>query len=57
MPDHLCCLVQTIVGSLPVKDPHVQQRQQRRVINLRLINHTEPFSPSDHMGPQLIVKV
>ena len=25
MPDHLCGLVKTIVGSLPVKDPHVQQ--------------------------------
>ena len=23
MPDHLCCLVKTIVGSLPIKDPHV----------------------------------
>ena len=57
MPDHLCCLVKTIVGSLPIKDPHAQQRQQRGVINLSPINDPEPFSPSDHMGPQPIVKV
>ena len=57
MPDRLGCLVKTIVGSLPIEDPHAQQRQQRGVVNLRPINHSEPFSPSDHMGPQPIVKV
>ena len=25
MPDRLCSLVETIVGSLPVEDPHAQQ--------------------------------
>ena len=57
MPDRLGCLVKTIVGSLPVKDPHVQQRQQGGIVNLRLINNPEPLSPSDHMGPQPIIKV
>ena len=37
--------------------PQWQQRQQRGIIDLRPVDHTEPFSPSDHMGPQLIVKV
>ena len=57
MPDRLGCLVQTIVGSLPIEDPHAQQRQQGSVVNLRPINHPEPFSPSDHMGPQPIIKI
>ena len=56
MPDHLSGLVKTIVRSLPIEDPHAQQRQQRGVVNLHLVDHTEPFSPLDHMGPQPIVK-
>ena len=57
MPDHLSGLVKMIVRSLPVEDPHAQQRQQRSIIDLCPINDPEPFGPSDHMGPQLIVKV
>ena len=57
MPDRLRGLVETIVGSLPIQDPHVQQRQQRSIVDLRPIDYTEPFSPSDHMGPRPIVKV
>ena len=57
MPDRLCCLVETIVGSFPIEDPHTQQRQKRGIVNLHSINHSEPFSPSDHMGPQPIIKV
>ena len=57
MPDHLSGLVQTIIWSLPIEDPHTQQRQQRGVIDLRPINHTEPFSPSNHVRPQLVIKV
>ena len=34
----------------------MQQRQQRSIIDLRPIHHTEPFSPADHMGPQPIVE-
>ena len=56
MPDRLHGLVKTIVGSFPIEDPHTQQQQQQRIINLRLVDHTKPFSPVDHMGPQLIVK-
>ena len=46
-----------IVGSFPVEDPHAQQQQKRSVVYFRPINLSEPFSPSDHMGPQPIVKV
>ena len=56
MPDCLRCLVKTIVGSFPIEDPHVQQRQQQSIVDLHPINYTEPFCPSDHVGPQLIVK-
>ena len=35
----------------------MQQQQQRSVVNLRPIDFSEPFSPLDHMGPQLIIKV
>ena len=28
MPDRLRSLVETIIGSLPVEDPHAQQQQQ-----------------------------
>ena len=56
MPDRLRFLVKTIVGSLPVKDPHTQQRQQRSIIDPHPIHHTKPFSPSDHVGPQPIIK-
>ena len=57
MPDRLRGLVEMIVWSLPVEDPHAQQRQQGGVVYLRPIDHSEPFSPSDHVGPQPIVKV
>ena len=56
MPDHLHSLVKMIVGSLPVEDPHAQQQQQGRIVDLRSIDHTEPFSPVDHVGPQPIIK-
>ena len=56
MPDRLSGLVEMIVGSFPIEDPHVQQRQQQGVVNLRPVYYTEPFSPSDHMGPQPIIK-
>ena len=56
MPDRLGCLVKTIVGSLPIEDPHTQEGQQRSILDLCPINYMEPFSPSDHVGPQPIVK-
>ena len=56
MPDRLHSLVKMIVRSLPIEDPHAQKRQQGQVVDLRLIDHTKPFSPADHMSPQLIIK-
>ena len=56
MPDRLCGLVKTIIGSFPIKDPHAQQRQQQWIVDLCLIDHMEPFSPADHVGPQPIIK-
>ena len=57
MPNRLGCLMEMIVGSFPVEDPHTQQRQQRSVVYLCPINFSEPFRPSDHMGPQPVIKV
>ena len=56
MPNHLHSLVKTIIRSLPIEDPHAQQRQQGRVINLHSIDHTKPLSPADHVSPQSIIK-
>ena len=56
MPDCLHGLVKTVIWSLPVEDPHAQQRQQRRVINLCPVDNVKPFGPADHMGPQPIIE-
>ena len=56
MSDRLCSLMKMIVWSLPVKDPHAQQRQQRQIVDLCPIHHMKPFSPADHMGPQLVIE-
>ena len=56
MSDCLSHLVQTIVWSTPVEDPHAKQQQQGRIVNLPPVNHTKPFGPVDHMGPQPIIK-
>ena len=56
MLDHLCCLVHLIIGSFPVEDPHLKQRQEGRIIDLHLIHLLKPLRPSDHIGPKLIVK-
>ena len=56
MSDCLSRLVQMIIWSTPVEDPHTEQRQQGRIIDLPLVDHTKPFGPVDHMGPQPIVK-
>ena len=56
MLDCLSYLVEMIIGSLPVQDSHSEQAQERGIINFRLIHHAKPFSPSNHMGPQLIIK-
>ena len=56
VPDRLSRLMKTIVGSLPIKDPHSEKRKKRRIVDLRTINHSEPFSPLDHVRPQAVVK-
>ena len=56
MPDCLSHLVETIVGSFPVENSHLKQRQQGRIINLPPVDHTKPFGSLDHMGPQVIVE-
>ena len=49
--DCLSHLMEMIVWSTPVEDPHVKQRQQGRIVNLPPIDHTKPFGPVDHMSP------
>ena len=56
VPDHLGCLMEMIVGSFPVKDPHLEQRQEGQIIDLHPIHLLKPFSSSDHMGPELIIE-
>ena len=56
MSDRLSHLVKTIIWSLPVEDPHPKKRQQRRIVDLPLVDHTKPLGAPDHMGPQPIVK-
>ena len=56
MSDRLSHLVQTIVWSTPVEDPHAKQQQQGRIVNLPPVDHMKPFGPVDHMGPQPIIK-
>ena len=56
MPNHLCRLVKMIIWSTPIEDPHMKQRQQGRIVNHLLVDHTKPLGPTDHMGPQPIIK-
>ena len=56
MPDCLSHLVETFIGSLPVQDSHLKQWQERQIIDLCPIHHSKPFSSTDHMCPQPIVK-
>ena len=52
----LGCLMKSIVGSLPVEDPHPNQRQEGRIVDLGPIHLMKPLCPSDHVGPKPIVK-
>ena len=56
MSNRLSRLVKTIVGSLPVENPHPEKRQQGRIIDFRTVHHSEPFSPSNHVRPQVVIK-
>ena len=48
--------METIIGSLPVKDPHLEQQQEGQIVDLCLIHLSKPFSPSDHVGPKPIIE-
>ena len=49
-------LMKMVIRSLPIKDPHLKERQESWIINLGLVHLLEPFSPLDHMGPEPIVE-
>jgi len=52
-------LVKTIVGSLPVEDPHLQQVVKDVVCHLLSVQHQQILMRSDHVCPKniIIVKV
>ena len=56
MLDCLSHLMHTIIGSLPVEDPHPKKRQEGRIIDLGMVHLLKPLCPSDHMGPEPIVE-
>ena len=56
MQNCLSHLVKTIIGSLPIYNPHLEQRREGQIIDLCLIHYLEPFSPSDHVRPKSIIK-
>ena len=45
-----------IVGTCPVKDPHMEQVNQDQIINLRLVHPLKPLCSLDHVGPESIIK-
>ena len=49
-------LMKTIVGTSPVQDPHLEQAKKNWIIDMNLIHLSKPFCPSDHIGPELIIK-
>ena len=56
MPHGLGRLVKLVVGSFPVQNPHPEQRQEDRIIDLGPIHLMKPFGPVDNVGPESIVK-
>ena len=48
--------METIVRSLPIQDPHLEQRQEGQIIDPCPIHLLKPFSSLDHMGPELIIE-
>ena len=53
----LCSLVQPVIRTSPVEDPHPEQVEKDRIVDTSLIHLLEPFCPSDHVGPKMIIKV
>ena len=56
MSDGLHHLMHPIVGTSPVQDPHPEQAKGNRIVDTTPINLLEPFSSSDHVCPELIIK-
>ena len=48
--------METVIGSFPIKDPHSKKRQESWIVNLGPVHLSEPFSPSDHVGPKTIIE-
>ena len=56
MLNRLGRLVETIIGTGPVQDPHPEQAKENWIIDVSPIHLLKPFHPSDHIGPEPIVK-
>ena len=54
--DGLGHLVDPLVQTSPIQDPHPEQVEEDWIIDMSLINLSEPFGPLDHVGPKTIVK-
>ena len=54
--DRLSRLMKTIIGSLPIENPHPEQRQESWIIDLRPIHLLKPLCPLDHVGPESIIE-
>jgi len=50
-------LVETIIGTLPVKDAHLQQVEEDIVGHLVPVHHQEVSVCSDHVHPEYIIMV
>ena len=48
--------MKTIVGTHPVKDPHMEEVDQNRIVDLRPVYLSKPLCSSDHVGPESIIK-
>ena len=54
--DHLGCLMEMIIWSSPVQDPHPEQTKENWIIDSGLVHLSKPFGSSDHVGPKPIIK-
>ena len=57
MLNSLSSLVQPVIWTSPVEDPHTEKAKKDRIVDASPIHLTEPLCPSDHVGPGSIVKV
>ena len=56
MLDGLGHLVHTIIRASPVQDPHMEWAEKNRIVDMSPIYLSEPFCPSDHVCPEMIIK-